>query len=66
MNNAYEVLEERISEWGLSNDEIIAVYIVGSRARKDNPFDEFSTQSQLGSTDRIPGVVQPVILGSGG
>ncbi|APB77841.1 MULTISPECIES: aminoglycoside 6-adenylyltransferase [Paenibacillus] len=42
MNNAYEVLEERISEWGLSNEEIIAVYIVGSRAREDKPFDEFS------------------------
>lgn len=42
MNNAYEVLEERISEWGISNKEIIAVYIVGSRAREDKPFDEFS------------------------
>ncbi|MEK4730330.1 MULTISPECIES: aminoglycoside 6-adenylyltransferase [Paenibacillus] len=42
MNNAYEVLEERISEWGISNEEIIAVYIVGSRAREDKPFDEFS------------------------
>ncbi|MGP0577362.1 aminoglycoside 6-adenylyltransferase [Paenibacillus peoriae] len=42
MNNAYAVLEERISEWGISNEEIIAVYIVGSRAREDKPFDEFS------------------------
>ncbi|MGQ3479485.1 aminoglycoside 6-adenylyltransferase [Paenibacillus sp. TY11] len=42
MSNAYEVLEERISDWGLSNEEIIAVYVVGSRAREDKPFDKFS------------------------
>lgn len=43
MNNAYEVLEERISEWGISNEEIIAVYIVGSRAREDKPLMSFLT-----------------------
>ncbi|MEE4565097.1 MULTISPECIES: hypothetical protein [Paenibacillus] len=42
MNSAYEMLEARISEWGISNDEIIAIYIVGSRARENKPFDEFS------------------------
>ncbi|MEE4580759.1 aminoglycoside 6-adenylyltransferase [Paenibacillus polymyxa] len=41
MHYAYKVLEQRISEWGASNDEIIAIYIVGSRARKNNPCDEF-------------------------
>ncbi|MBY0022458.1 hypothetical protein J2W97_004784 [Paenibacillus jamilae] len=42
MNSAYEMLEARISEWGISNDEIIAIYIVGSRAREKKPLDEFS------------------------
>lgn len=38
----YKNLEERISNWGLSNEEILAIYVVGSRARVDKPFDEFS------------------------
>lgn len=38
----YEILEERISKWGLNNNEIFAIYVVGSRARVDKPFDEFS------------------------
>ncbi|BBH23288.1 aminoglycoside 6-adenylyltransferase [Paenibacillus baekrokdamisoli] len=42
MIDMYKMLEERISNWGLCNNEIIAIYIVGSRAREDKPFDEFS------------------------
>lgn len=38
----YKRLEERIINWGLSNEDIFAVYIVGSRARKDKPYDELS------------------------
>jgi aminoglycoside 6-adenylyltransferase len=41
-SDIYETLEERISNWGLSNEEIITIYIVGSRARVDKPFDEYS------------------------
>ncbi|MBP1996667.1 aminoglycoside 6-adenylyltransferase [Paenibacillus eucommiae] len=42
MNDVYEVLQERIVNWGNLNEEIIAIYMVGSRARVDKPFDEFS------------------------
>lgn len=38
----YEILEERIYDWGLSNSEVVAIYVVGSRARTNKPFDEFS------------------------
>ncbi len=38
----YKLLEERICNWGLSNEEIITVYMMGSRARLDRPFDEYS------------------------
>ncbi|WP_040950613.1 aminoglycoside 6-adenylyltransferase [Gorillibacterium massiliense] len=38
----YEILEERLYAWGLNNSEISAAYVVGSRARVDKPFDEFS------------------------
>lgn len=42
MTDKYNMLEERISAWGQSNDEITAIYMVGSRARADKSFDEFS------------------------
>ncbi|MFD0678478.1 MULTISPECIES: aminoglycoside 6-adenylyltransferase [unclassified Paenibacillus] len=41
-SDIYEIIEKRISDWGLSNEEIITIYIVGSRARVDKPFDEYS------------------------
>lgn len=39
---SYEMLEERIYNWALHNSEIMTIYVVGSRAREDKPFDEYS------------------------
>lgn len=38
----YKTLEERIFQWGKRVEEVSAIYILGSRAREDKPFDEFS------------------------
>ncbi|WP_211746199.1 aminoglycoside 6-adenylyltransferase [Paenibacillus sp. Marseille-Q4541] len=38
----YDVIEDRIYNWGCKNDEVLAIYIVGSRARENKPFDEYS------------------------
>ncbi|MDQ0062514.1 aminoglycoside 6-adenylyltransferase [Paenibacillus harenae] len=39
---SYEMLEERIYDWGNLNSEIMTIYVMGSRARINKPFDEFS------------------------
>lgn len=39
---SYEILEGQIYDWGLYNSDIMTIYVVGSRAREDKPFDEFS------------------------
>jgi aminoglycoside 6-adenylyltransferase len=41
-NISYEILERRILEWAQNQPEILAVLVVGSRARSDPPPDEWS------------------------
>ncbi|ANY65956.1 hypothetical protein BBD42_05385 [Paenibacillus sp. BIHB 4019] len=42
MADLYEMLQQRIVSWARENDEIQTIYLMGSRARTDKPFDEFS------------------------
>jgi aminoglycoside 6-adenylyltransferase len=38
----YEILTQRLQQWGMAQAEVRAVFIVGSRARADRPADEWS------------------------
>ncbi|WP_338554338.1 aminoglycoside 6-adenylyltransferase [Paenibacillus sp. KS-LC4] len=42
MVDLYKNLEQRIVSWAGGNEDIQAMYLMGSRARADKPFDEFS------------------------
>ena len=42
IQQAYQALEDAVAAWAQSQPDILAVIVIGSRARLDHPADEFS------------------------